>query len=102
MEVGISLQTLLGIIFGVGGTGAMTVAVVTYRRLREGKIGDDTALLKRVHGELERQEKRAENAETERDHEAKHKQHWREQAWTYRLQLLAVGIEPSDMELPND
>lgn len=94
------LQTLLGTLFGVGATGALTVAVAAYRRLKTGKISDDESIIKRLHRELQRQEQRAENAEQERDAESKARQHWREQAWTYRLQLLGADIEPTDMEVP--
>lgn len=94
------VQTLLGIIFGVGGVGAVTVLVTSYRRLKTGKINDEESIIKRLHRELQRQESRADVAELERDAEAKGKQHWREQAWQYRLQLLEAGVTPKDMEIP--
>ena len=46
------IQTVLGILFGVGGTGALTVAVSAYRRLKTGKISDDESIIKRLHREL--------------------------------------------------
>lgn len=75
--------------------------VTSYRRLKTGKINDEESIIKRLHRELQRQETRAEVAESERDAEAKGKQHWREQAWQYRLQLLEASVEPNDMEIPS-
>lgn len=74
--------------------------VTSYRRLKVGKISDDESIIKRLHRELQRQEQRADDAERERNVEAALKHHWREQAWQYRLQLLAASVEPKDMEVP--
>ena len=96
MEGTMSLQTLFGVIFGIGGTGAITIAVQAYRRIKTGKLSDDDTLLRRVHGELKRQEDRATKAEDERDKKDREKNYWREKAWKYRLQLLTAGITPND------
>jgi hypothetical protein len=92
----VDLQTALGFLFGVGGVGAITVMVTSYRKLKTGKISDDDSIILRLHRELGRQETRADDAEQERDTEARDKQFWREQAWTYRLQLLEHNIVPKD------
>lgn len=96
------LQTLLGVIFGVGGVGAITVLVTSYRRLKTGKISDEESIIKRLHRELTRVEELKAEAERERDAEVRQKHHWREQAWQYRLQLIEQNVEPKDLEIPSE
>lgn len=94
----IDLQTLLGIIFGVGGVGAITVLVTSYRRLKTGKLSDEESIIKRLHTELNRQEKRAKDAERDRDQKAKERQAYQEYATQLRVQLIENGIEPIEMK----
>jgi D-arabinose 1-dehydrogenase-like Zn-dependent alcohol dehydrogenase len=94
------LESLLLAIFGVGGVGMITVMVTSYRRLKVGKINDEESLIKRLYRELGRKEKENEDLVVDRDKNYKMMQHWREQAWQYRLQLIEGNIEPNDMEVP--
>lgn len=90
------LQAVLGLIFGVGAAGALTVLVTSYRRLKTGKISDEESVIKRLYRELQRQERRGDDAEKERDAAVNLGYEWRAQAWVYRLQLFEAGVTPKD------
>jgi hypothetical protein len=101
-ERSVSLQDILPYIFGAGFVGFVTVLVASYRRLKAGKINDDESIILRLHRELARQEARADEAEAEREIAVMGKQEWREQAWTYRLQLLEAGVQPKELPRPSE
>jgi hypothetical protein len=90
------LQTILGFIFGAGALGLITVLVTSYRRLKTGKISDEESVIKRLYRELQRQEKRADDADEERDKAVGLTYQWRTQAYEYRLQLIEAGVTPKD------
>lgn len=90
------LQTILGFIFGAGALGLITVFVTSYRRLKTGKISDEESVIKRLYRELQRQEKRGDDAEDEKDKAVNLTYQWRTQAYEYRLQLIEAGKEPKD------
>lgn len=101
MNTELDLNTLLGLIFGVGFATFVTVAVNSYRRIKHGKITDDESLIKRLDNQLIKEQGLRDACEMEKDIESRKMQYWREQAWTYRLQLIGAGIPPNDINEPN-
>lgn len=91
-----SLQTVLNLVFGVGGVGVIAVLVTSYRRLKTGKLNDEESIIKRLHRELGRAEEKAEALEQERNDAQDMTAYWREEASLYRLQLIEGGIEPRE------
>ena len=89
-----NLQSILSLIFIVGGGGALTVAVTAYRRIKTGKISDEESIIKRLHRQLTNADQRADDAESERDKAIALKEYWREEASLYRVQLIDSGVEP--------
>lgn len=97
---GVSIQSLLWIIFGCGAGGALTVVVTSYRRLKTGKLSDEDSIITRLYRDNERLTTEALNAKKAEDAATLSMHHWREQAWQYRLQLIAENIAPKDLEIP--
>lgn len=99
MAAAINLQPLLAMLFSGGLVGMLTVVVTSYRRVKTGKLSDDESIIKRIHRELDRADKRADEAETDRDSQSRLRRFWEDQASIYRRQLLAAGMTPQDLEM---
>lgn len=90
------LNTIIGVVFGVGGVGFLTAVVAAYRRLRSGKISDEESIITRLHRELKRVEETQLAADKEAEERYANMVWWRERAYKYRLQLIQNDIEPND------
>jgi hypothetical protein len=95
-----SIDAIIGAIFGTGGVGAILIAVTAWRRLKRGAIEDDETIIRRLHNELKRQSERAEAAETRADEadrlyevELARRRVADEAAWWYRSQLVRAGLD---------
>lgn len=93
------LTAALGAILALGGGLGLTGIVVAVRQWKRGEIEDDDSIIKRLNADSKSQRSRANAAEVERDEEARQKNLYKEQAIRYRLQIIALGGEPKDMEV---
>jgi len=97
-----NLSTVITLLIGTGGVGAITVLVKNWRTIRSGQLDDEESLLVRVHKQLQLHDESRQRAEERAEAEARLRQKWREQAWTYRIQLLSTQVPPNDLPVMKD
>lgn len=81
-----------------GGLGLMGI-VLAVRAWRRGDIEDDDKIIVRLNADSKAQRARANKLEGERDEQVRQKNLYIEQAVRYRLQIIALGGTPMDMEV---
>lgn len=94
-----NLTALLGAILALGGGTGLVGIVWAVRLWKRGAIEDDNSIITRLNEDSKAQRERANTAEHENLVVIRERNQIMEQAIRYRLQLIAAGVEPLDMEV---
>ncbi len=94
-----SLTALLGAILALGGGTGLVGIVWAVRLWKRGAIEDDNAIITRLNDDSKAQRSRANSAEEREQAVIRERNQIMEQAIRYRLQLIAAGVQPMDMEV---
>jgi hypothetical protein len=93
------ITALVGAVLGLGGGLGLTGIVLAVRAWKRGDIEDDDKIIVRLNADSKTQRTRANELEAERDEKARLANLLMEQAVRYRLQIIALGGTPMDMEV---
>jgi len=94
-----SVTALITVVMTLGGGTGLYGIVLAVRAWRRGDIEDDDKIIVRLNADSKAQRVRANEAEAERDEKARLANLLMEQAVRYRLQIIALGGTPMDMEV---
>lgn len=92
-----NLETLLPLLLGAGGTGAIAGAVQLVQGLRKGRLENEATLLARLTAETVRQGARADAAETDADKLRRTRDRALEVAVRYRTRVIECGGRVDDL-----
>ena len=92
-----SLETILPLLLGAGGTGAVAGAVQLFQGLRKGKLENEATLLARLNAESVRQQQKADTAEAEADRMRRARDTAIELAVRYRTRVIEAGGRVDDL-----
>lgn len=94
-----NLTALLGAILALGGGTGLVGIVWAVRLWKRGAIEDDNSIITRLNEDSKAQRDRANAAEAREQVVIRERNQIMEQAIRYRLQLIAAGVEPLDMDV---
>lgn len=94
-----NLTALLGAILALGGGTGLVGIVWAVRLWKRGAIEDDNSIITRLNDDSKAQRERANAAEAREQVVIRERNLIMEQAIRYRLQLIAAGVEPLDMDV---
>lgn len=92
-----SLDVLLPLLLGAGGTGAIAGLANVFQQWRKGKLESEQSLMERLNAQTRRQEDRANAAEHDVDEMRRQRDRGLELAVRYRGRLIEVGARLDDM-----
>lgn len=92
-----TLETLLPLLLGAGGTGFIAGAVQLVQGWRKGRIENEATLLARLNAETVRQSTRADAAEAEADAMRRSRDRAIELAVRYRTRVIECGARVDDL-----
>jgi hypothetical protein len=93
------LTALLGAILALGGGTGLVGIVWAVRLWKRGAIEDDNSIIARLNEDSKAQRERANAAEGREQVVIRERNQIMEQAIRYRLQIIALGAEPLDMDI---
>lgn len=92
-----TLETLLPLLLGAGGTGFIAGAVQLIQGWRKGRIENEATLLARLNAETVRQSTRADAAEADADARRRERDRAIEIATRYRVRVIEVAGRVDDL-----
>lgn len=95
-----TVTALVGALLGVGGAGGIVAIVGAYRSYKKGRIEDEETLIVRLNNDNKVQHARVTELEAKCENAVQLKDHYREQAAVYRLQVIQLQGTPNDMIMP--